>query len=92
MALTKKDLIAAISDKTGLPKTDVQTVLVGIEAVLLDQLNESGELILPGIGKFSVAERAARTGRNPRTGEPVEIDAKRAIKFSAAKQLKDGVN
>ena len=92
MALTKKDLIAAISDKTGLPKTDVQTVLVGTEAVLLDQLGDSGELILPGVGKFVVSERAARTGRNPRTGEPVQIEARRTVKFTPAKSLKDALN
>lgn len=92
MAMTKKDLITTISDKTSLPKTNVQAVLMGIEAVLLDQLNESGELTLPGIGKFHVADRAARTGRNPRTGEPVEIEAKRVVKFTASKSLKESLD
>ncbi|MFT0531635.1 HU family DNA-binding protein [Castellaniella hirudinis] len=89
MALTKKELITTISDLTGQPKAAVQAVLMGIRAVLVGKLGEGDELALPDIGKFHVAERAARTGRNPRTGETVEIEAKRVVKFTPAKSLKD---
>ncbi|NYT80918.1 HU family DNA-binding protein [Alcaligenaceae bacterium] len=92
MALTKKELITAIADQAGLSKNGAETMLAVAGAVLLEQLHECGELTLPGIGKFTVVERAARTGRNPRTGEPVEISAKRSVKFAAAKPLKDALN
>ena len=59
--------------------------------VIRDQLMAGGEVVVPGIGKFAVADRAARTGRNPQTGEAIEIAAKRVPTFSAAKVLKDAV-
>jgi nucleoid DNA-binding protein len=56
--------------------------------LIQDELAGGGEVSLPGIGKFSTSERKARTGRNPKTGEPIEIAARRVPKFKAGKQLK----
>lgn len=91
MALTKKELEAAISEQSGLKKTDTRTFLDTLESVVHKQLADGNEVVLPGIGKLAVIERAAKQGRNPQTGEAVQIPAKNAPKFTAAKALKDAV-
>lgn len=91
MAMSKKDLVAAVSEQSGYSKKDVEAFLDAQEAVIQGWLGDHAELTLPGIGKLSVGERAARIGRNPRTGESVNIPAKKTVKFTAAKALKDSV-
>lgn len=91
MALTKQELIAAIAEQAGYSKADVKSIIDAQEVVVQNALAEDGELTLPGIGKLHTQVRAARTGRNPRTGEPVAIPAKTTVKFGAAKALKDAV-
>ncbi len=90
--MNKNDLAAYVADETGLAKADasraVDAVLEGITAALKD----GDEVRLVGFGTFSVAERAASEGRNPRTGEKIDIPASRQPKFKAGKALKDSVN
>ena len=85
------DAIAAETANAGVSKTHIKAVLDAHTKVAHQALAKGDEVPLPGLGKLTVATRAARTGRNPQTGEPVEIAAKRAPKFSAAKALKDAV-
>ncbi|WP_313377806.1 HU family DNA-binding protein [Achromobacter insolitus] len=92
MSLTKKDLIAKIADETGLSRNWAECALNAISSAIAEQLKAGVEITLPGVGKFSTSQRAARTGRNPQTGEAVQIAASTAVKFSAAKALKDQVN
>lgn len=90
--MTKNELIARIADDTNLSKTSVALVLDGLADVAAGQLATSREISLPGIGKLETVSKAARTGRNPRTGESVDIPASVSVKFKAGKALKDAVN
>ncbi|MGA8147802.1 MAG: HU family DNA-binding protein [Gallionellaceae bacterium] len=96
--MTKHELIAALNKEStshydaGVSKTVVEAVLDSLGEVAAAELKKGGEITLPGIGKLSVSKRAARTGRNPATGESIKIKAKNVPKFSAAKALKDAVS
>jgi len=91
--MNKSDMIDAIAANTGLSKADVGKALDAQAAVVHQAIAFGDEAItLHGLGKLSVSQRAARTGRNPQTGDEIKIAAKRAPKFSAAKALKDAVN
>jgi len=72
-------------------KADVTRVLVALTGVVHGQLKDGGEVTLPGIGKLKAQDKPAKTGRNPKTGEALEIPARRAAKFSAVKALKDAL-
>ena len=90
--MNKAELIDAVAANTGQSKSDA---VAAVEAVFENIRNamKSGDTVsLVGFGSFSVSDRAARTGRNPRTGEEIQIAASRAPKFKAGKQLKDAVN
>ncbi|MBG3877479.1 MULTISPECIES: HU family DNA-binding protein [Nitratidesulfovibrio] len=93
--LTKAEFVAAL--KEALP--DVFVTKVSAEKaydafcrVLADGVANGAGVRLPGVGAFSVTERAARTGRNPQTGQSISIPARKAVKFMAAKTLVDGLN
>lgn len=90
--MNKAELIEAIAHKTAHPKTLISEVLDATCSALADGLTVDGEAVLPGIGKLKTAERAARAGRNPKTGEPVQIPARTAVKFSVSKALADTLN
>lgn len=95
--MTKQELIAAINKAStshydaGVSKTVVEAVLDTLNEVVTECIDNGDEVTLPGLGKFSVKDKAARTGRNPATGEEIQIPAKRVPHFSAAKALKDAV-
>lgn len=92
--MNKQDLINEINARTSdtYAKTTIDTVLTTLGDVARLQLTKPGaELTLPGIGKLKAVAKPARTGRNPKTGEEMEIPAKTAVKFTAAKALKDAV-
>lgn len=90
--MTKAELITAISDASQITKADTQLILDNLAKVGSKELAATGEFALPGFGKLEVSERNARTGRNPRTGESVQIPATKRVKFSASKVLKDSIN
>lgn len=90
--MTKQELINSLADLSDLPRKDVSNVLDNLAEVAASELADTGEITLPGIGKLKAKERAARTGRNPQTGEAVEVAAKTVVKFSAAKALTDSLN
>ena len=90
--MTKAELITALSDATKITKTDTSVFLDALTKISTDELKASGEFSLPGLGKLSVDKRSARTGRNPRTGESVEIPATNRVKFAAGKALKEAIN
>lgn len=89
--MTKKDLIAKIADDTGCTKADVEKILDSHGGVAAAELLGEGEVPLPGLGKLKANRRAARKGRNPKTGEAINIPAKTTVKFSAGKELKDAL-
>lgn len=90
--MNKQDLIDAVADKADLPKVKAQEVVETMLDVIKTTLKGGDEVKLVGFGTFSVSERAATTGRNPRTGETIKIAASKQPKFKAGKELKDAVN
>ncbi len=90
--MNKKDLIAAISVKSGLSKADSEAALNAVIGCVTDLLAEGDSIVLPGFASLSVKERSARTGRNPATGKPLEIPASKAVSFKAGLKLKEAIN
>ncbi|MBE7637604.1 DNA-binding protein HU [Sneathiella sp. P13V-1] len=90
--MNKNDLVAAVAEISGLGKADAAK---GVDAVLeavSNALSSGDDVRLVGFGTFSVSERKASEGRNPRTGETIQIAASKQPKFKAGKALKDAVN
>jgi len=90
--MNKNELIEAVSSSTGLSKTDSGKAVDAIVASITKALKSGDDVRLVGFGTFSVADRKATTGRNPRTGEAIQIKASKQPKFKAGKVLKDAVN
>ena len=90
--MTKQDLIKAVSAASSTTQADTERALNALAAAVSAQLKAGDEVTLPGIGKLKAVHKEARTGRNPQTGEAVEIAAKTVVKFVAAKSLKDSLN
>jgi len=90
--MNKNDLIAAVAEKSGLSKADSGKAVDGVFEAISGTLKSKGEVRIVGFGTFSTAERKATTGRNPRTGEALQIAASTQPKFKAGKGLKDAVN
>ena len=89
---TKKELIDSIAERTGVKKSGVELVLNATLAEIERALLAGQPVTLHGFGTFELKKREARTGRNPRTGEPVEIAASTSVAFKPAKALKDSLN
>ena len=90
--MNKNELVASLADKTSLKKTEVEKVLKAFTETVAEELKKGEKIQLVGFGTFEVAERPAREGRNPRTGETMKIAASKAPKFKAGKALKDSIN
>ncbi len=90
--MNQAQLILNVASISGESRKAVESVLKTAADVVGAALIEEGEAVLPGLGKLSVKTRAAREGRNPATGEAMQIAAKKVPHFSAAKALKDAVN
>lgn len=90
--MNKTELVAAIADAAELSKKDSEKALKAFVDVVTEEMKKGEKVQLVGFGTFEVSERAAREGRNPRTGETMEIAASKAPKFKAGKALKDMVN
>lgn len=90
--MNKHDLVAAVANKLNAQLKDVEPVLDAFTEVVQEQLTKGNEVVLHGLGKFKVAQRKGRTGRNPQTGAEIQIAAKNAPVFSASKTLKDALN
>ena len=90
--MNKIDLVAAVAANTGLSKADSANAVDSVIDAITNSLRSSEEVRLVGFGTFSVAQRAASEGRNPRTGERISIAASKQPKFKAGKALKDAVN
>ena len=89
--MNKKELVAAIAEKAEIKKVEAEAVLNAITETVTEELEKGEEVVLYGLGKFEVRERAARNGRNPQTGEAITIAASKVPAFKAAKALKDAV-
>ena len=90
--MNKNDLVATVAASAGLSKADAAKAVDGVFDAISGALQGGGEVRLVGFGTFSVVNRAASEGRNPRTGEKIQIPASKQPKFKAGKGLKDAVN
>lgn len=90
--MNKGDLVNAMAEKTGLSKKDTEASLNAFIDVVSDALTEKDKIQLVGFGTFETRERAARTGRNPQTGEELKISASTVPAFKPGKALKEKVN
>ncbi|MDA8539477.1 HU family DNA-binding protein [Alphaproteobacteria bacterium] len=90
--MNKNDLISQVANDSGLSKADATKAVDAVLDNIAGSLSNGGEVRLVGFGTFSVTHRKATTGRNPRTGESIQIKASNQPKFKAGKALKDAVN
>lgn len=90
--MTKQELAQKVASDTDLSGTEAKAAVDATFEAIAAELAGGGEVALAGFGKFSVSERSAREGRNPATGETIEIEASKAAKFSAAAALKRALN
>ena len=90
--MNKNDLIAKVADMADMSKGDATKAVDCVIDAITDSLKAGDEVRLVGFGTFSVSHRKATMGRNPRTGEPMQIPASMQPKFKAGKGLKDAVN
>lgn len=90
--MNKSEFVAALGDASELSKTDAARALDGMIAVLKKALKKGDTVSIAGFGTFAVRKRAARVGRNPRTGESIKIKASKSPSFKAGKAMKDAVN
>ena len=90
--MNKSELVDAIAKDTGLTKKDSEAALKSMIETISKELSKGREVSLIGFGTFGVGKRAARTGRNPKTGETIKIAASKCPKFKPGKALKDNVN
>lgn len=90
--MTKADLVEIVASEAEMTKKDVEQLVEIIFGSIVSTLNNGEKIELRGFGSFRVRERNARKGRNPKTGEPVDIPAKRVAYFKPGKDLKDIIN
>ena len=90
--MNKTELIAAVAEKAEISKKDAEKAVKAFTDAVAEELVKGGKVQLVGFGTFEVAERAAREGRNPRTGETMTIAASKTPKFKPGKALKDEIN
>lgn len=90
--MTKNELIAAVAERARMTKTAAATAVDATFDAITGALRKGGEVKIMGFGNFRVVKRAAREGRDPRTGTPVRIKASKRARFSAGKGLKEAVN
>jgi len=90
--MSKSELIDKLAAEAALPKTKVKEVLDAFVKAVSEGLASNGKVALPGLGSFTKTVRKARNGRNPKTGETIQIPEKTGVKFKAASQLNESVN
>ena len=89
---TKSEIVEAVANITGVSKAEANRAVDAVFTTITDNLAKGEEVRLTGFGSFSVSKRAARTGRNPQTGESIQIPASNQAKFKAGETLKGAVN
>jgi DNA-binding protein HU-beta len=89
--MTKSQIVAHLAEKVDIPKKTAAAVLVELVTVATKEAKSSGQFVVPGLGKAVKANRKARMGRNPQTGEAIKIPAKTVVKFRLAKAFKEAV-
>lgn len=85
--MNKTEFINAVAEKSGLSKVDAKKAVEAFVETVSSELKEGGKVALLGFGSFSVAEKSARKGVNPKTKQPIEIPARKSVKFEAGAEL-----
>ena len=85
--MNKTEFINAVAEKSGLSKVDAKKAVEAFVGTVSSELKEGGKVALLGFGSFSVAEKSARKGVNPKTKQPIEIPARKSVKFKAGAEL-----
>lgn len=85
--MNKTEFINAVAEKSGLSKVDAKKAVEAFVETVSSELKEGGKVALLGLGSFSVAEKSARKGVNPKTKQPIEIPARKSVKFKAGAEL-----
>jgi len=89
--MTKAQVVTHIAQKCDIPKKSAIAVLEGLMALAVSEAKKVGSFVFPGLGKLVLVQRKARMGRNPATGEPIKIPAKKVVKMRIAKACKDAI-
>ena len=89
--MTKKELVDTVAEKLNISLESAESAVLTTMAAITVGLTGSGSVAIPGFGTFSVTERAARKGRNPKTGEQMDIPAKKVVVFKAGKGLREAI-
>jgi len=89
--MSQSEVVNHFAEKTGLKRAQVKELFEELGRLAASEVKENGEFVLPGFGKLVLSERKAREGRNPQTGETIQIPAKTALKFRLSKSMKDSV-
>lgn len=89
--MTQSEVFNHFADKTGMKRSQVKEFFEELANLASSEVKNNGEFVLPGFGKMVLSERKAREGRNPQTGETIQIPAKTALKFRLGKSMKDTV-
>lgn len=90
--MNKSELVDAVAEIAGATKSSVESVLNAFQDVIADALKRGDKIVLTGFLSLSVGDRAAREGRNPATGQPMQIAATKIVKVKAGNKLKEAVN
>jgi len=90
-AMTKTQIVGYMAEKAGLNKKQAAGIMEEFAALAVRETKKSGQFVIPGIGKLVKSQRKARKGRNPQTGETINIPAKTVVKFRVAKACKDSI-
>ena len=89
--LTKAQTVTILAEQTELSKKQVANFMDELQTLAVKEAKKSGAFVIPGIGKVVLSNRKARMGRNPQTGEPIKIAAKRVVRIRVRKDLKDAI-
>jgi DNA-binding protein HU-beta len=89
--MTKAATVSNLAGKTGLSKKQVAGLIDEIQALAVKEAKKNGAFVIPGVGKVVLSNRKARMGRNPQTGEPIKIAAKRVVRIRPRKDFKDAI-
>jgi DNA-binding protein HU-beta len=90
--MTKAELVAKLAEDTEMTQVQAARAFNGLIAILADEIKNAGSVSLTGLGSFTLVQRAARQGFNPKTKAPIQIPASKSVKFRLAKALKDSIN
>ncbi len=90
--MTQTEIVSHLAEKTGIKKTEAKAFFDTLAGLAASEVKKNGEFTLPGFGKLKKAVRKAREGRNPSTGETIQIAEKTTVKFTVGKALKDSIS